>query len=646
MAFFTTKRSLLVACAALLTAGLFQSCSDSPSTMSNKDIADLQKQLDSTMRLYHNVKAQNAEYDQQMASRDSAITAQAAEIQSLIDQLNGKAPAKNTVANKTDQKTIDQQQRDIRDKENKIKALQKQIDQQSQQIKKLQSSSKDKGKDNSAQYKNQIAQLNKQISDQEKQIKNLRDETNRLKKTQKSNTSSNCDAVKQSYESRVKELNGQIGGYKNQIADLNKQIKALKSDVATLQKSSSGSNKDSEELKAARKELTSMTAQLNECRKQNTQYQNDVKEITANLQSTRADLEKCQSDLAAQTATVKSLQSGNAAGNATEQQLRSELAALTTKEAALRAQRDELVKSHEALSQKCESDKNALQANIDALQKRVADMQQRVDDLSDENTVLKSKSTNSDANAATVAQLSEQVEKQRAEIARLEKELKQRDADLAAARSEASKNQQQQQQPTKGNVNQKLAELQALCDSYLAEIEHLRAENEQLKSENADLKNKVASSADLFAENERLQQKVKLASVLVTSDLKVTPGKSVKTGNVVKPTEKASQVQVVRIDCRLLDNNVIDPGSITIYARITTANNRVLCNGAAENYSFDYNGTPMQYTTKQDIEFTGYGRAISMLWRKGESVEMAPGLYWVTLYANGYEIGKTSFRLN
>ena len=127
---------------------------------------------------------------------------------------------------------------------------------------------------------------------------------------------------------------------------------------------------------------------------------------------------------------------------------------------------------------------------------------------------------------------------------------------------------------------------------------------------------------------------------------KVTPGKSVKTGNVVKPTEKASQVQVVRIDCRLLDNNVIDPGSITIYARITTANNRVLCNGAAENYSFDYNGTPMQYTTKQDIEFTGYGRAISMLWRKGESVEMAPGLYWVTLYANGYEIGKTSFRLN
>ena len=45
MAFFTTKRSLLVACAALLTVGLFQSCSDSPSTMSNKDIADLQKQL-------------------------------------------------------------------------------------------------------------------------------------------------------------------------------------------------------------------------------------------------------------------------------------------------------------------------------------------------------------------------------------------------------------------------------------------------------------------------------------------------------------------------------------------------------------------------------------------------------------------------
>ena len=57
------------------------------------------------------------------------------------------------------------------------------------------------------------------------------------------------------------------------------------------------------------------------------------------------------------------------------------------------------------------------------------------------------------------------------------------------------------------------------------------------------------------------------------------------------------------------------------------------------------NGTPMQYTVKQDIEFTGFSRKVSMIWKKLESVEMPAGLYWVTLYANGNEIGKTSFKL-
>lgn len=646
MNIFTPKRSILTICAAFLTTAMLQSCGGGATSMSNKDIAELQKQLDSTMQMYHRVKAQNTEYDKQMASRDSAINAQAAEIQSLIDQLNGKQPAKvQTVAN-VDQKKLDQQQKEIRDKENKIKTLQKQIDQQSQQIKKLQSgSSNSQGKDNSSQYKSQITKLQKQISDQEKQIKNLRAEADRLKKNNNSK-STNCDDVRNTYESKVKQLNGEIGGYKTQIADLHKQIKSLKAEVSTLQKGSANDSKDAEDLKAARKELTSMTAQLNECRKLSSQYQNDVKEITANLNQTRGDLERCQSELAAEEAKVKSLQNTQSEGGKTEQQLRADLAALTTKEAALRTQRDELTKSYEELSQQCDKDKKQLQNTIEKLQTRVSDMQGRVDQLTSENSTLKKKQNESSASedAATVAKLSAQVESQRAEIAKLQADLKQRDADLAAARAAASKN--TQQTTTKGNVNQKLAELQALCDSYVAEIERLRAENEQLKTENADLKNKVASSSELFAENERLQQKVKLASVLVTSDLKVTPGKSVKTGNVVKATDKASQVKVIRIDGRLLDNNVVDPGSITIYARIATANNRVICNGSAENYSFDLNGVSMQYTTKQDIEFTGYGRTITMLWRKSDAVELAPGLYWVTLYANGYEIGKISFRLN
>ena len=134
--------------------------------------------------------------------------------------------------------------------------------------------------------------------------------------------------------------------------------------------------------------------------------------------------------------------------------------------------------------------------------------------------------------------------------------------------------------------------------------------------------------------------------MLVTSDIIVTPGKSVKIGNVVKPTNKASQTKCIRLDCRILDNNVVDPGSMTIYARISDAADRAIYNGTAESFSFDLAGTTMQYTTKQDIEFTGSGRTLTMLWKKGDNVELTPGLYWVKLYANGYEIGKASFKLD
>lgn len=635
MRIFTSKRTLALVCGAFLSAAIFQSCGGSADAPSDKQIAELQSQLDSTMQLYQQVKSQNSDFDRQLASRDSAITAQAAEIQSLINQLNGGKPAQNL-----DKSQVDRQRNEIREKENKIKQLQKQIDEQTKQINSLKSSSANGTTgENSAQYKNQIAQLKKQIEQQEKQINELKKETKNFKSNNAA--SSNCDQVKKNYESQVADLNGEIKTYKTQIDDLHKQIKTLKSDVAKMKSAASGDEAAAEELKSARAELREMTVQLNECRKLNTQYQNDVKAANENLASTKAELESSKTQL-------KALQNTQNEGSKAEQTVRQELASLMEKEADCRARNEEMARTQQKLVQECENDKQALQATISDLREQVLSFQTRVDQLTSENAALAKSSSNKgqdDADAAAVAsliaELSARVESQQAQIEKLQAELQQKDKDLAAAKSNSGS-----AKPSKGTVDQKLAELQALCDGYVAEIERLRAENEQLKSENAELKNKVASSADLFAENERLQQKVKMASVLITSDIKVTPGKSVKVGNVVKPTSKASQTKCIRIDCRLLDNNVVDPGSMTIFARISDAADRAIYNGTASNFSFDLNGVTMQYTTKQDIEFTGSGRTLTMLWKKGDSVELAPGLYWVKLYANGYEIGKASFKLD
>ncbi len=635
MRFFTTKRSIVVACAIALGVAALTSCGGNSGQLSDAEVQDLQKQLDSTLDLYLELKSQSGDFSTEMATRDSVITAQAAEIQRLLDQMStGKATAKD------DRKATEAQQNEIREKEKQINQLRKQLEAQEKQIKDLRAKSEKApvAKDESASKK-QIESLRNQIAQQERQIAELKAQTTKT---------TDCSGVEQRYQSQMNDLNGQVKNYKQQVNELQRQLNTLNAQVASMQTSAGQSNDEAaKHLAAVQTQLATAKAELTECQTRSSQLQQDAKQAQQNYASAVADLEKCRADLAAQAAQVKSLQISAEQGGKSESQLRAELAAMAQNEAKLRAQNEELTKSQNTLNAKCAEDKAALNSSIKSLEAQIGQLQDQIAYLTAENGRLTAdgqKKVQNEVNtgaaeANLIADLSAQLDAQKAEIASLQQQLEQRSKELAAVNAAKTAT------PTKGAVSQKLAELQTLCDSYAAEIERLRAENEQLRSENSELRDKVASSADLIAENERLQQKVNLASVLVTSDLVATPGKSVK-GNIVKPATKAAQTMAVRIDCRILDNNVVDPGSITIYARIANAANRVLCNGSADVYSFDLNGVQMQYTAKQDIEFTGYSRNLTMLWKKDANMEMAPGLYWVTLYANGYEIGKTSFRLN
>ena len=636
MKIFTRKHYVAAACMMLVGAFSLASCGGNSNNNSDAELAELQKQLDSTVARYVELKSQSGDFTAEMASRDSIITAQAAEIQRLLDQLGAKKNSSAPAA-AVDKKQQDNQKAEIRAKEDKIKQLQKQLDQQEKQLKELRSKSdKASSSTNDKDYQKQIKNLKDQIAQQERQIANLKSQSSKP---------ADCSSVEKQYKSQINDLNGEVKDYKKQISDLQKQISQLNTQVSSL-KQSAGKNdsQTAQQLADVQSQLAAAKSELNECKSLTAQLQKDVTKAQNNYQTALNDLELCRADLQSQTAQVKSLQSSASEGGKTESQLRAELAEMAQKEANLRAQNESITKAHAEFSAKCEADKSTLNNNIKGLQNQVNMLQDQVTALTNENGRLTAdlqknananSATSSQNDAATIADLTAQVESQKAEIANLQKQLEQKNKELASAKST----------PTKGTVNQKLAELQALCDSYAAEIERLRAENEQLRNENATLRDKVASSADLIDENSRLRMKVDMASVLVTSDLSAIPGKSVK-GREVKPATKAAQTVAVRIDCRILDNNVIDPGSVTIYARIANAANRVLYNGNADEYTFNLNGVSMQYTTKQDIEFTGSGRTLTMLWKKAPEIEMQPGLYWVTLYANGYEIGKTSFKLN
>lgn len=194
----------------------------------------------------------------------------------------------------------------------------------------------------------------------------------------------------------------------------------------------------------------------------------------------------------------------------------------------------------------------------------------------------------------------------------------------------------------------KVDELQKQCEDLTKELEALRAENQRLKEENRKAQEDLASADEIInrlnADNAEAKQKLAAARVLLVNDLTATPEKKKCGGKNFKATNKATSVERIHIAGKILPNNVVDPGTKTFYARVAKGSNLVT-NAGEEAKAFDMDGVEMLYTIDQDIEFYGQGRAFSMVWRKAENTKLEAGVYTVTLYNNGNEIGKTNFTL-
>lgn len=355
-----------------------------------------------------------------------------------------------------------------------------------------------------------------------------------------------------------------------------------------------------------------------------------LRKLNAQLEAKKAEIAYLQQRLDQQTAELDALRNTEGYGDM---------------ETIARLRR--LVKEQDARIVALSNDKVALTNINDSL---TAHMAYLLGQRPDNTTV------NAEA-AAQIAMLQGQVTTQQAEIARLQEELANqialvneanataRNAKAEAEKAAAASNTNVAK--TKGAINKKLAQLQAQCDEYLEELERLRAENIVLRNENDSLRNEVVSikrnAENVAVENAKMAAKVNRASVLSTSDISVTPLKRLSNGTG-RPTSRASATGAFRIEGYLLANNVVEPGTITVYAVITSPSNVVLHNGTVEQ-KFDANGVRTTYTTVQAFEFTGDSRQFDMNWSKDDEMELEAGIYRVSLYANGNLIGVSEFKL-
>ncbi|NPD44469.1 MULTISPECIES: hypothetical protein [unclassified Lentimicrobium] len=199
-------------------------------------------------------------------------------------------------------------------------------------------------------------------------------------------------------------------------------------------------------------------------------------------------------------------------------------------------------------------------------------------------------------------------------------------------------------------VKKKLDKLRVVARTYVGQMDSLYTVNNELVVENKEIKARYneekAINKNLNKEKAQLSDKIVEASVLKAYNMTASAVYLKKTGKE-KPSDKARRTDIIEVCFTLGKNVVIEPGQKEVYVRIARPDHKILTPGVAEDYVFDYKGEQIQYSIFENVEYDNEARPLCLRWlKKYENIEMQAGVYEITVFANGEEIGSTSLELN
>ena len=181
---------------------------------------------------------------------------------------------------------------------------------------------------------------------------------------------------------------------------------------------------------------------------------------------------------------------------------------------------------------------------------------------------------------------------------------------------------------------------------YLSQIEVLQARNQELNEENIQVKSSLDSAmyenVALTGRTEELTSKVQMGSKLIAYEI-FSDGIRLRSSGKEIPTKKAKRVEQIRTCFLLSENTIAEKGSKTIYLRIAEPGGRILTKGTDDSYMFVFEGEKIAYSIKQQINYDNKSMDLCMYFDKPG--ELKPGMYYVDIFVDDYQIGKTSFTL-
>jgi hypothetical protein len=194
---------------------------------------------------------------------------------------------------------------------------------------------------------------------------------------------------------------------------------------------------------------------------------------------------------------------------------------------------------------------------------------------------------------------------------------------------------------TKIKMYQKeLETLRKVMRSYIVQIDSLNTKNRELTNENIEVHQQlstVSSNYDaLSKKSDELSSTVKIAQKLNAKNI-VAEGMNKSS----RSRDRASRVEKIKVCCTVRENPVAKAGTKTVYLRVARPDDVILA--SSEAGTFDFEGNPLAYTAKRDLEYENKDIDMCIFWDK--TGDLIAGTYIITLYAEGYEIGTSTLIL-
>ncbi len=188
----------------------------------------------------------------------------------------------------------------------------------------------------------------------------------------------------------------------------------------------------------------------------------------------------------------------------------------------------------------------------------------------------------------------------------------------------------------------KVTTLRGIMKDLYNQIDSLNERNKILYAENIEVKKQISDEKNkneqLVKEKDELVQTVKKAQILDAFDLKVS-GLTTRD----KVTDRASKTQKLMVGFSLSKNLTTPRGPKNVYVRIMKPDQLLLVNNEGDVFNFEDLSIP--YSAKREVNYEGNELPLNIYWDNTGHQPLIPGTYTVDVFADGYNIGTTTFLL-